>query len=153
MSNHFPIYPLTSPRSASVVSFCIFAAFTTIVYYLSEAYQAVYHTSATGAGVRLLPLILVQIFFLILSSRIIPKIGRFKYVIITGPCFVALGTGLMYSVNYYTPNPEAHLYGYQAILGVGIGLSLQNTLLAVQFELKSEPWLISAGTGISIYSE
>ena len=122
-----------------------------MVYYISEAYQAVYHTSATGAGVRLLPLILVQIFFMVLSSRLIPVIGRFKYFIVGGPVFIALGSGLLYSVGYSTPNPQAHLYGYQAVLGLGVGLALQNTSLAVQFELKSEPWLISAGTGLVVF--
>ena len=140
-------------RAVCIVSFCIFGAFTLTVYYLSEAYQAVYHTSATGAGIRLLPLILVQIFFLIASSRVVQLVGRLKPVIVIGPCFVALGTGLLYSIKYDTPSPEAHLYGYQAILGTGIGLCLQNTSLVVQFELKSEPWLISAGTGLVIFSK
>lgn len=141
------------PSGACGTSLAIFACFTLVVYYLSEAYQAVYHASATGAGVKLLPLILVQVFALILSSRLIPKIGRFKPFIVSGPCFICLATGLLYSVTYGTPNPEGHLYGYQAILGIGIGMSLQNTSLAVQFELKSEPWLISAGTGMVIFRE
>jgi hypothetical protein len=121
------------------------------VYYLSIAYQAAYHTSATGAGVKLLPFILVQIAVLILSSRIIPIIGRFKWVIVAGPVFLAIGSGLLYTVKYGTP--ESHLYGFQVFLGIGIGLSLQNMMLAVQFELKNEPWLISAGTGLSVFSE
>lgn len=91
------------------------------VYYLSEAYQAVYHTSATGAGIRLLPLIMVQIFTLIASSRIIPKTGRIKWALVTGPCFLCLASGLLYSVKFGTT--EAHLYGYQVIMGIGIGAS------------------------------
>jgi hypothetical protein len=121
------------------------------VYYLSVAYQAAYHTSATGAGVKLLPFILVQIAVLIASSRIIPILGRFKWIIVAGPCFLALGCGLLYTVKYGTP--ESHLYGFQVFLGVGIGLSLQNMMLAVQFELKNEPWFIPAGTGMAIFRE
>jgi len=136
---------------SSITAFSVFAVFTLIVYYISEGYQAVYHASATGAGVRLLPMILVQVFFLILSSRLIPRIGRFKPFLVIGPCFIALSTGLFYSVKYGTS--EAHLYGYQVVLGTGIGLCLQNTSLSVQFELKSEPWLISAGTGMVIFSQ
>ncbi len=74
---------------SSITAFSVFAVFTLIVYYISEGYQAVYHASATGAGVRLLPMILVQVFFLILSSRLIPRIGRFKPFLVIGPCFIA----------------------------------------------------------------
>jgi hypothetical protein len=136
---------------ASVVLFTLFAAFMLEVYYLSLAYQAVYNSSATIAGVKLLPFILVQIVVLIGSSRVIAKIGRFKWIIVAGPVFIICGAGALYSVKYGTP--ENHLYGFQALLGVGIGLALQNTMLAVQFELKAEPWLIPAGTGAAIFSE
>ena len=112
-----------------------------------------YHTSATGAGVKLLPLILVQVFFLVLSSRLIPYIGRFKPFLVAGPMMLCIGSGLLYSVGYHTPNPKAHLYGYQVVLGAGVGVALQNTNLSVQYELKSEPWLISAGTGLVIFGK
>ena len=110
-----------------------------------------YNFSAVKAGVHLLPLILVQVFVLILSSRVIPKIGRFKWVIVAGPLFLILACGLFYSVKY--GDSVGHLYGYQVIFGVGIGLAMQNSMLAVQFDLKSQPWLISAGTGTAVFSE
>ncbi|ORY27750.1 major facilitator superfamily domain-containing protein [Naematelia encephala] len=132
-----------------ITASCLFWVFMIEVYYLSEGYQAVYHTSATGAGVRLLPFILVQILTLIASSRIIPRIGRFKWVIVAGPCFLCLGSGLLYTVQYGTP--ESHLYGFQVLIGVGIGMALQNSMLVVQFVLKAQPRLISAGTGLVVF--
>lgn len=122
-----------------------------LVYYLSLAFQAVYNNSATIAGVKLLPLIMTQIVILIGSSRVIAKIGRFKYPIVAGPVFLLAGSGALYSVKYGTP--ENYLYGFEVLLGIGIGLAMQNSMLAVQFELKAEPWLIPAGTGISIFSK
>jgi hypothetical protein len=119
------------------------------VYYLSIGMQAAYNLSATDAGVRLLPFILTQIIILIASSRVIPFIGRFKYIIAAGPVFIAIGSGLLYTVKYGTP--VQHLYGFQVFLGIGIGLSMQNSMLAVQFQLKKEPWLISAGVGIAVF--
>jgi hypothetical protein len=136
---------------ASTVLFFLFATFLFEVYYLSLAFQAVYNNSATIAGVKLLPLIMVQIIILIASSRIIPRIGRFKWVIVAGPIFLAIGSGALYTVKYGTP--ESRLYGFEVLLGVGIGLAMQNSMLAVQFELKKEPWLISAGTGVAVFSE
>ncbi|WVN86534.1 uncharacterized protein L203_101700 [Cryptococcus depauperatus CBS 7841] len=138
-----------SIAGACIVSYFVFGIFMILVYYLSLAYQAVYHKSATGAGVRLLPLILVQVVTLIISSRIIPKIGRFKPVITAGPVFLSIASGLFYSIKYSTP--IANLYGYQVILGVGIGCCLQNVMVSVQHELRKEPWLISLGTGLTVF--
>ncbi|OXG42035.1 aflatoxin efflux pump AFLT [Cryptococcus neoformans Bt120] len=135
---------------AAIVSFCVFGIFMILVYYLSLTFQAVHGTSATSAGVKLLPLILVQVFVLILTSRIIPKIGRFKPVICVGPVFLAIASGLFYSTDYSTP--IANLYGYQVILAVGIGCCLQNVMVAVQHDLKKEPWLISLGTGLVVFT-
>ena len=136
---------------ASIVLFFLFATFMLEVYYLSIAWQAVYHTSATDAGVKLLPLILVQIVTLMASSQVIPRIGRFKWFIFTGPIFIAAASGGLYSVKFGTP--ESYLYGFQVLMGIGIGLSMQNCMLAVQYELKEEPWLVSQGTGAAVFSE
>ncbi|WVQ84184.1 hypothetical protein IAT38_006334 [Cryptococcus sp. DSM 104549] len=132
-----------------IVAFCVYGLFMVIAYYLSLAFQAVHHTSATGAGVRVLPLILVQVVTLIALSRVIPIIGRFKPVIVCGPIFISIAAGLFYSISYATL--IANLYGYQVILGVGIGMCLQNIMIAVQYDLGSEPWLISLGTGLTVF--
>ena len=134
---------------ASVLLFCLFGSFMGTVYYLSLAFQAVYNNSATQAGVKLLPLILVQIVVLIGSSRVIPLIGRFKWIIAVGPVFLSIASGLMYTVKYGTP--ETHLLGFQALFGIGIGLAMQSSMLAVQFDLKKEPRLIPTGTGIATF--
>ncbi|KAL1405301.1 hypothetical protein Q8F55_008928 [Vanrija albida] len=134
---------------ASITLFMLFAVFMIVVYYLSINLQAVYRFSATDAGVRLLPLIMVQIFFLILSSRVIPKIRYFKYIVVAGPAFLAIGSGLLYMQRY--GDPVSRLYGYQVLLGVGIGLALQNSMLGVQIELKTEPQYISAGMGMCTF--
>ncbi|WVR04536.1 hypothetical protein IAU60_001543 [Kwoniella sp. DSM 27419] len=134
---------------ACILCFNVFGVFMILVYYLSLAYQAVYHSSATGAGVRLLPLILIQVFFLILSSRIIPKIGRFKPVLLVGCVLLCIAAGLFYTIK--DNDKEANLYGFQVLLGAGIGCVLQNSMIAVQHELSKEPWLISLGTGLAVF--
>ena len=55
------------------------------------------------------------------------------WIIVSGPCFLLLGSGLLYSVKY--PDSKSHYMGYSAIIGVGIGNVLQNTILAVQYVL------------------
>jgi Na+/melibiose symporter-like transporter len=119
------------------------------VYYLSLALQTQWRFSATAAGVRLLPLIMVQIVVMIITSRLIPLLGYIKWIIVVGPCFIALGSGLLYSVHVNTS--IAHVYGYQAIIGVGIGMTLQNTMVSIQFDLRDEPHLITMGTGVGTF--
>lgn len=59
-----------------------------------------------------------------LSGRVlIPKLRRYKWVIVAGPAFLALGSGLLFTIKYGTP--LARIYGFEVIVGVGIGLSLQ----------------------------
>jgi hypothetical protein len=38
--------------------------------------------------------------------------------------------------------------GYSVLIGVGIGLVLQNTIIAVQYEFHKEPRYIAVGTGV-----
>ena len=88
------------------------------------------------------------------------------WIIVAGPCFLILGCGLLYSVEY--PDSKSYYLGYSAIIGVGIGCVLQNTIIAVQYVLyvfhiffeysdkssldhvlrsHKKPQLISIGTG------
>lgn len=119
------------------------------VYYLSLALQTQWRYSATDAGVRLLPLIMVQIVVMIITSRLIPLLGYIKWIIVAGPCFIALGSGLLYSVHVNTP--IGHVYGFQALVGVGIGMTLQNSMVSIQFDLREEPHLITMGTGAGTF--
>jgi hypothetical protein len=62
---------------AAAVAIFTWAPFMFCVYYLSEMYQAVYDTSATTAGIDLLPQIVVQIAVLIITGRIIARFGKY----------------------------------------------------------------------------
>ncbi|KLT44397.1 MFS general substrate transporter [Cutaneotrichosporon oleaginosum] len=134
---------------ATVVVFFLFFVFMIDVYYLSLALQTQWRFSATGAGVRLLPLILTQIVVMIITSRIIPLVGYIKWAIVAGPALIALGSGLLYTVDTHTP--LSRLYGFQIIIGAGIGLALQNTMVSIQFDLRTEPSLIAMGMGAGTF--
>lgn len=86
---------------------------------------------------------------MVAGKFIVPALRRYKWVIAAGPVLLILGSGLLYSVKYGTP--VSHLYGFQIILGVGVGLSLQNAILAIQNSLNSTPRLVPAGVGLGTY--
>lgn len=134
---------------AAIVSFCGFAVMMIAIYYISVLYQSVFHKSAVTAGVQLLPLIMVQIVFLIGSGRIIAIIGRPWPFIFAGPVLITIASGLLYMVKSTSTN--SMIMGFQAILGAGIGLFLQNTILVGQWEYQNEPWMISRATGAGTF--
>ncbi|KAF8329701.1 major facilitator superfamily domain-containing protein [Cantharellus anzutake] len=136
-------------RGASLVSFFEWGAFMIAVYYLSVGFQAAYNVSATAAGIRLLPMIIVQVFTLILTGRLIAHFGRPYLIILLGPVFIALGCGLLYSVT-----PADHiskLMGYEVFVGIGVGMFLQNTIMITQYEFRDQPQLMSAATGVVVF--
>lgn len=92
---------------------------------------------------------MVQIVVMIVTSRIIPMIRRFKWILVAGPCFIAIGSGLLYSVDEHSP--LSHVYGYMVLIGAGIGMTLQNSMVCIQFDLRAQPRLITMGTGIGTF--
>ncbi|EJT50075.1 aflatoxin efflux pump AFLT [Trichosporon asahii var. asahii CBS 2479] len=135
--------------AACGVLFTLFAVYMIAVFYASVWLQSVYGFTATEAGVRLLPLILSQVLVLIITSRVVPRIGRFKFFIVAGPVLLAAGSGGLYGFKY--GSPLATLYGLQVLIGAGTGCAMQNASLSIQCELRSEPKLIPAGMGIGTF--
>ncbi|WVQ71499.1 hypothetical protein IAR50_001037 [Cryptococcus sp. DSM 104548] len=135
---------------AGIVSFFLFGCYMILVYYLSLAFQSIYHISATGAGTRLLPLVLSLVLSLILSNLAISKLGRSKAIIALGPVLLITASACFSTITSDTP--ILRLYGFQVILGFGLGCCMQNIMLAVQNELRGEPLLVSVGTGMTVFA-
>jgi hypothetical protein len=49
---------------------------------------------------------------------------------VASPFFLAVGSGLLYSLDVHTSN--AKIIGFQILAGIGVGLGMQNSLLAMQ---------------------
>ncbi|CAL3964112.1 unnamed protein product [Diplocarpon coronariae] len=106
--------------SATLFSFTLGAAFLLLVYFLPIWFQAVKGASAVKSDAP----------FMILSS-----------------VFFAVGTGLLSTM---TPESDHRKWiGYQCIAGIGIGLGMQQPLIAVQTVLDIS--LVPIGTSIVIF--
>jgi len=55
----------------------LIAAIFTTIYFIPLFFQLVYADSALQAGVRLLPLIFIGVFFFVLSSAVMSKLGYY----------------------------------------------------------------------------
>jgi hypothetical protein len=64
-----------SVAGAVAFAFALGSAFFVYVYYLPIWFQAIKGTTATGSGVRNLPLILSQVLFSVIAGVAITKIG------------------------------------------------------------------------------
>jgi MFS family permease len=60
---------------------------------------------------------------IILGGAITSKTGRYWYSLIIGPLIAAIGGGLLFTINEKTSN--AHVIGFQILLGFGIGIAYQ----------------------------
>ncbi|KAJ6143446.1 Major facilitator superfamily domain general substrate transporter [Penicillium samsonianum] len=143
--------PLAIFKSLSIYSICSFAIFNRFIYliftyYIPIYYQAGRHHSATKSGVDLLPLMLSVVISIVVSGQLVGRYGRYWPYLVGGPVIGAVGSGLMYTVTALPSN--AAVIGYQILVGICIGTTLQNILFAMQAEFDDTPKLISQATGM-----
>ncbi|KAK2594895.1 hypothetical protein QQS21_007394 [Conoideocrella luteorostrata] len=138
-------------RGRSIYFICFFAIFNRFVYliftyYIPIYYQAGRHHSATKSGVDLLPLMLSVVISILVSGQLVSRYGRYWPYLVGGPVVGALGAGLMYTVT--TSGSNGAVIGYQILVGICIGTTMQNILFAMQAEFDDTPKLISQATGM-----
>lgn len=148
--------PLKIFKSGSVyaiIMYCFLTRFSMLLfsYYIPIFYQAVRHKSATSSGVSLLPFLLGCVVSVILAGQIAGKIGRYWIFLVSSPVFLALGSGLLYTLTPSTSN--ATIIGFQILCGVGVGLGMQNSLMAMQVEFNDAPALIGQATSMASFGQ
>ncbi|KAH8667075.1 major facilitator superfamily protein [Xylariales sp. PMI_506] len=119
-----------------VVSFGVGAALIIPTFYLPIYFQAIKGTTAVDAGIRLLPLFLGTVISVIGSGIAISKSGYYTPWLIVGCAIRVIGAGLLATLQVDTG--AGKWIGYQIIVGVGTGMSLQQCAMAAQTVLKGE---------------
>ncbi len=109
-----------------IVGFALFGSVT----FLPRYFQTVDRASPTGAGLRLVPLMLGVLIMSIVSGQTISRIGRYRAFPIAGTALMTVGLFLLSRLNVGTSNVMADLYLF--VLGVGLGSVMQVLVLAVQ---------------------
>ncbi|OLT17456.1 EmrB/QacA family drug resistance transporter [Pseudonocardia sp. CNS-139] len=98
--------------------------------FLGQYFQIGRSYDPTAAGLLTLPLIGGMLLGTTGGGQLISRFGRWKPYLVAGGIFLTGGLALMSTVNHTTPIP---LVGaYLVVLGLGLGLTIQNFLLAVQ---------------------
>jgi MFS family permease len=98
--------------------------------YLSQYFQLGRGMSPTEAGLMSIAVVGGLMVSSITSGRIITATGRWKRWLVGGMTLVVAGMALLGSIDAETPIPVVLVY--MAVVGLGIGATMQNLVLAVQ---------------------
>ncbi|HEY4624686.1 MAG TPA: MDR family MFS transporter [Blastococcus sp.] len=130
-----PIVPLRLFRDrtttlAIVASMAIGVAMFGSSVFLGQYLQISRGYSPTAAGLLTIPMVAGLLLSSTVSGILITRTGRWKRYLVAGSLLVVLGFALLSTIDHET---DMVLLGvFLFVLGVGIGMSMQNLVLAVQ---------------------
>ncbi|MDS1113447.1 MDR family MFS transporter [Gordonia westfalica] len=142
-----PIIPLhlfkeRTTTLATIASIAVGVALFGGAVFLGQYFQIARGYSPTAAGLLTLPMVFGSVVSATLSGRLITKYGRWKNYLVAGSIVMAVGFGLLATIDAHTN--MAVLSGYLFALGLGMGMTMQNLVLAVQNTV--EPKNLGAAT-------
>ncbi len=130
-----PVIPLRLFRDrntslASVGSLFVGVALFSATVFLSQYFQLARGYSPTAAGLMTLPMIAGLVVSSVAVGRVITRTGRYKWWMVAGGVSLTAGLLLLGTIDADT---DVWLVGaYMALVGLGLGATMQNLVLAVQ---------------------
>ncbi|MEV8451035.1 DHA2 family efflux MFS transporter permease subunit [Streptomyces sp. NPDC052095] len=115
---------------ASLASLFVGIAMFAGTVFFSQYFQLARGKSPTMSGVMTIPMIAGLFISSTVSGQIITKTGRWKAWLVTGGFLVTAGLGLLGTLRYDTE--YWHIAVFMAVMGLGIGMMMQNLVLATQ---------------------
>ncbi|MFG2621793.1 MFS transporter [Streptomyces sp. NPDC048507] len=130
-----PIIPLRLFRNrtialSSIASLFVGVAMFTGTVFFSQYFQLARDKSPTMSGVMTIPMIGGLFISSTVSGQVITKTGRWKAWLLSGGVLVTAGLGLLGTIRYDTE--YWHIAVFMALLGLGIGMMMQNLVLCTQ---------------------
>lgn len=130
--------------ASSCFAFTIGATMITLVYYIPIYFQAIRGASAVDSGIRNLPLVLGLVVLSMFAGFTVQKTGQYAPFMIASSIVTSIATGCITFFKPDTPHPM--WIGLQVMAGAGIGMGMQQPMLAVQAVLPKS----DAPTGLSL---
>ncbi|AEI13146.1 MFS transporter [Cellulomonas gilvus] len=130
-----PIIPLHLFRNRTLVLAVVasvavgIAMFGTSVF-LGQYMQLARGKTPTESGLMTIPMILGMLVASTLSGQVITRTGRYKRFMLVGASLLTVGLGLMGTIHYDTSFLLVSVY--MVVLGAGVGMLMQNLVLAAQ---------------------
>jgi EmrB/QacA subfamily drug resistance transporter len=130
-----PIIPLRLFRDrtttlAILASVAVGVAMFGGAVFLGQYFQIARGFTPTAAGLLTLPMIAGSVIASTTSGSLITRYGKWKVFLVLGAIFLLAGFGLLSTIDHST---DVVLLGaFLFVLGLGMGMSMQNLVLAVQ---------------------
>ncbi len=130
-----PIIPLNLFRNRTVALTIIASVLVGLAMrggavFLSQYFQIALGKSPTVAGLMSLPMIFGLLVSSTVAGGLITKYGKWKIYLVAGGFIMTAGMVLLGTIDHTTSVPV--LSAYMAVLGIGVGLLMQNLVLAAQ---------------------
>ena len=103
--------------------------------FLGQYFQVARGASPTEAGLLTLPMIAGNLLGSVVSGQLISRTGKWKRYLVSGSFLLIAGLGLTGTIDHTTELWRTGIY--TAVLGLGLGMVMQNLVLAVQNTVKS----------------
>ncbi|MBZ4014667.1 MFS transporter [Streptomyces purpurogeneiscleroticus] len=136
-----PIIPLRLFRNktitlASLASLFVGIAMFSGTVFFSQYFQLARDKSPTMSGVMTIPMIAGLFVSSTVSGQVITKTGKWKAWLVSGGVLVTAGLGLLGTIRYDTE--YWHVAIFMALMGLGIGMMMQNLVLCTQNQVAPE---------------
>ncbi|MCX5199946.1 MFS transporter [Streptomyces sp. NBC_00237] len=136
-----PLIPLRFFRNrtialTSAASLFVGVAMFGSTVFMSQYFQLARDKSPTMSGVMTIPMIAGLFISSTVSGAVITKTGRWKGFLVGGGIGLTAGLGLLSTIAYDTEYWQVAVY--MAVLGLGLGMMMQNLVLATQNQVKPQ---------------
>jgi EmrB/QacA subfamily drug resistance transporter len=138
------LFRLRTFNIASVVSLCVGVAMYGASSYLPTLLQVANGASASDSGLLLTPLMLGMLGTSSLTGQIITRTGRYRIFPLIGTILAAVGMFLLSTLNTGSSRWESGVF--MAVLGMGLGFTMQVMIIASQNETPPEDLGVATST-------
>ncbi|KAK7888430.1 hypothetical protein LTR67_008776 [Exophiala xenobiotica] len=126
-------------KDRTIAAMCAYIFFTAgcffiLLYYLPIYFQATRSVSAAKSGIDNLPLVLGASLFTIASGGLLTVWGQYVPLMAVGSILAAVGSGMIYTLEIHSGSDK--WIGYQALVGIGLGLIFQIPVIVGQAIVK-----------------
>jgi len=130
-----PIIPLKiirqrTPALAIVASVSVGIAMFASSTFLGQYYQVARGATPTEAGLLTLPMIAGNLIGAVVAGQLVTRTGKWKRFLVGGSILLIVGLGLAGTIDHQTSLTLVGMYTF--IFGLGLGMMMQNLVLAVQ---------------------
>ena len=146
-----PLYIMANRGVAAGIGVMFFlsGAFLVHSYYLPYWFQAVRGRTPVQSGVDITPYVATTFVFSMVAGIAVNKTGYFTPPSILGCAIGCVGCGLL--TTLHTDTGTATWAGYQVLTAVGMGVTMQQPIIAVQAMI--DPALVSIGSAIVLFAQ